>query len=158
MSSNKWQTSPTHWLDWTLWPLLRVVWEPFSHKRTHWWHWRTYTGQIEDPIVVQGHPNAIDRSSWWNNFYQTNFGWKNVIVVEPEGYRGLWHLGFSTRQDTGGVTQYCTVLFNGQEQVGPLVGPYDTIFFAFTSEEKPIKLINVQETTKFALSRRIPLI
>jgi hypothetical protein len=158
MFLNKWRTSPTHWLDWTLWPLLRLVWEPFSRKRTHWWQWRTYTGQIEYPLVVQGHPDETNRSSWWNNFYQTNFGWKYVVILRPEDYSGVWHIGFSAEQMNGRLTQYCTVLFNGQDQVAPLVGPFDTTFFAFTKEGKPIKLLKIKETTKSALPKSISLI
>ena len=154
----EWQTSPISWLDWALWPLLRVVWEPFSKKRTHWWHWLTYVGQIQDPIVVQGRPNEEDRSSPWQNFFQTNFGWKDVVVVKPVNYRGRWHIGFSTQQENGRVTQYCSVLFNEQEKVASLVGPTNTTFFAFTQKGMPIKLEVLQETTKDKLSAEIPII
>jgi hypothetical protein len=154
----EWQTSPTSWLDWTLWPLLRVVWEPFSKKRSHWWHWLTYARQIQDPVVVQGHPNAMDRSSPWQDFFQTNFGWKDVVVVKPVNYKGLWHIGFSNQQKNGKVTQYCSILFNEQEKVAPLVGPTDTTFFAFTPEWIPIKLEVLQETTKDELPAEIPII
>lgn len=127
-------------------------------KRTHWWHWLTYAGQIQDPVVVKGHPNEADRSSLWQDFFQTNFGWKDVAVVKPVNYRGLWHIGFSAQQENGRVTQYCSVLFNGQVKVAPIVGPTDTTFFAFTPEEMPIKLEVLQETTKDKLSADIPVI
>jgi hypothetical protein len=155
---DKWHTSPPSLYDWTLWPLLRVVWEPFSKKRSHWWHWRTYTGQIHNSVVAKGHPKAIDRSIAWENFYQTNFGWNDVVVLRPVDYNGLWHLGFSAKQDNGQLTQYCAIVFEGQKKIAALVGPYDITFFAVSPEGPSIKLEITQVTTKSELAEDIPLI
>ena len=152
------QTSPTSWLDWVLWPLLRAVWEPFSRKRSHWWHWLPYTGQMQGSLVVRGHPDTVDRSSTWQDFYQTNFGWQHVVVVKPADYQGRWHIGFSARQENGRVTQYCSILINGQEKVASLIGPTDTTLFAFTARGMPINLQVLQETTKDKLPTEIVLI
>jgi hypothetical protein len=107
---------------------------------------------------VQGHPNEVDRSSPWQNFFQTNFGWKDVVVVKPINYSGLWHIGYSAQQESGKLTQYCSILFNGQEKVAGLVGPTDTTFFAFTPEGRPIKLEVLLETAKDKLSKEIPMV
>lgn len=155
---DKLQTSPTSVYDWTLWPLLRVVWEPFSKKRSHWWHWRTYTSQIHDPVVAKGHPKRVDRSSFWENFYQTNLGWSDAVVLRPANYNGFWHLGFSAMQNNGTVTKLCTIFFKGQKKIAALVGPYDTTFFALSLEGTPITLEIIQLTTKSELPEAIPLI
>jgi len=117
-----------------------------------------YTDQIRDSVVAKGNPKAADKSSNWANFYQSNFGWNDVVVLRPVDHNGLWHLGYSVKQDSGQVTQYCTIVFKGHRKIAALVGPHDTTFFAVSLEGTSIKLEIIQVTTKSELAEDIPLI
>ena len=83
------KTNPWHWLDWIVWPLLKIFWEPFSLKKSHWWHWRKMepcdllNASLGDLKTATAHADRLAKpaESLWDNFYQRNFGWKKVAIL-----------------------------------------------------------------------------
>lgn len=134
--------------DYTLWPLLKIFWEPFSKKRSHFWHWQVYNGPIDlNPskgycAVVEKDPLVKNRRSFWANLWQTNFGWKRVALLchtEPRPLR--FHLGFynSDKQQK----EICWLILTGYTAV--LKGNEDTIFFAVdadTLKQLPLDIVD----------------
>lgn len=154
----RYRTSPNHWLDQFLWPLLSPTWDRLTHKSSHFWHWRSYTGLIQLPLTIAGDPKAGDRSrGFFANIYYTDFGWQGVAVLQPTVYRGRYQIGYSANVGGKRITELCAVILKGPTAV--LKGPYTTQFFAIGYPSgDPIQLTVVEHTTKRKHNRDIPLI
>lgn len=138
------ETSPRHWMDVVFWPLLMAFWEPFTRKRSHWWHWKPYHGQlVHAKRIARDLDAAPRRGSWFSNFYQTNFGWRTAVILEPRHYCGKYHIGFQSNErklveddlimDSELHLEYCTVVLSGRSAA--LVGPDPVLFFAISYPE-----------------------
>ena len=153
-------TNPEHWLDAVLWPVLRLLWEPFFKKRSHFWHWRTYEKQYAYWITAKGDPSAKSRQSRLGQFWQTNFGWEKVVILQPKGNyaRYDYRIGFSSVESGQKVKQLCSIVLYGRCAV--LVGPDNVSFFAVKEycddSFIPLEVIDVAEKKK--LPRGITLI
>jgi hypothetical protein len=149
-------TKPAHWLDFTLWPLLVVTWDRLVKKTSHFWHYVEYRGQPVLTVSLPPDEQAGDRSKGlWSNLFQSDFGWKQVGILEPVNHTGTYQLGFIATEGGEFKKQLCTIILTGQ--VGLLRGPYATEFFAVDLQGKPVELRVVGLTTKKEL-RGIPLI
>ncbi len=154
----KYIASPETWEDKIIWPILRAVWEPFSKKKVHWWHWKNYKGDIGNAIKLDGDRNTSPRhASIWKNLYFTNFSWSRCAVLKPKNYTGLYKRGF--RAEEGGLikTELCNVLLSGTH-AGLVVGPSDTEFFALSYPDNALLELELLEiTNKHDLGKDIPL-
>jgi hypothetical protein len=141
--------------DFLLTPILRITIEPLSKKISHFWNWRPYNGNLR-AVYVPGNRIAKDRSTLWRRFWQSNFAWKTVIILEPENYTGEWHLGYSARGEGWAKKEWCTVILCGK--VAALVGPEDVSFFGIDNRKNPIQIRVVEWTIKEQLPDSIPLV
>lgn len=124
-------SNPRHWLDIVLWPILRVLWEPFSRKQSHWWHWRRVDNRVmiraHSSIVVPRHSTSREGRSFWGNFFQRNFGWKHVAILTPSNPKYRYRIGFYRRGHFH-ERQLCSIILRGPCAV--LIGDEDINFFA----------------------------
>jgi hypothetical protein len=122
--------SPYHWLDFTPLPiLLKIFWEPFSKKKSHWWHWRKFDqSKVRHELNVEGYSDAQPRDTVIQNLVQTNFKWQHVLILEPDtdGLNKYYQIGFL--EPKSGICQKCSLVLKGLTAV--LVGPNDVLFFA----------------------------
>ncbi len=135
------KTKPRHWLDLVFWPTLKLVWEPFSLKKSHWWHWLPYEGVLpnhEYCLTVGGDPKAKKADDFWPNFYERNFGWQKVALLHVYDDKGRlaedYHLGYSL----GAKKEICSLLLS--HGVGALLGPEPTTFFAIDQDGLPLQV------------------
>lgn len=142
-----WSTKPRHLLDFVLWPLLAIFWEPISKKHAHWWHWKDYAGKVTYTVTAPADPKAGDRSKGlWANLWYSNFGWNQVIVLEPMSHAGPYQIGFRSDEGQGVRTQLCSLLLRGKTAVQ--LGPVPTEFFAVDYQGRSVHLQVVAQTTK----------
>ncbi|MCR4279994.1 MAG: hypothetical protein NUV82_01045 [Candidatus Komeilibacteria bacterium] len=147
------KTKPIHWLDYFLWPVLRVFWVPFSKKRSHFWHWVDVNYYPKFYITANPDPAAKSRRhSLWENLIQTNFKWNKVVVVTPVRYSGQYRIGMIAE----GKRQICSVINQGK--VGLLIGPEAPHFFALNLKGDQIMLKIVGYSTKKSLPKGIKII
>ncbi|PIZ98718.1 MAG: hypothetical protein COX77_03585 [Candidatus Komeilibacteria bacterium CG_4_10_14_0_2_um_filter_37_10] len=118
--------------DWTLGLLMKIFWEPVSLKRSHFWHWHKQNSTFLDSdyayISVLPDPTVKDRGNWWQNFWQTNFGWQKVVVVATVDPNDYYQVAFSTAASNYQDVKLCSLVIRGR--VALLVGPTKTRFYA----------------------------
>ncbi len=147
------------WWDWTLGPVLKLLWNPISIKQSHFWNWEVYNDWIGQTLVVQKCDKAKNRNSFWGNLWQTNFGWKSIEFIRPVSF-GFnlnadeyilsfetedYHLGFYNKDKS--QNEICWLKLNGLTAV--LAGDKDTEFFALNAKTmKPMDLKSYGRTTK----------
>jgi hypothetical protein len=142
-------------LNWVLWPFLKVSWELVSKKRSHWWHWKSYKGEVDMSMCVldQFDSKAKPRTTPWSNLWQTNFGWKLCVVMEPHE-RIPFRIGFVTSDKT----ELCSVLVKNHLWVAALSGPDKCSFFALDERGKQIPLRFVKIAHKDWMPRKTLLL
>lgn len=151
------KTYPKHIFDYLLWPIIKLVWEPFSLKRSHWWHWKkflyTQRGRLITSKVI-GNKKAKNRDTFWSNLIQTNFGWNETAVIEPIAYTDKYQLGFFETDKYGKkFPQTCTLVLRGK--IAILRGPKDIEVYAFTyPEHRPLVVKVINELPKNTLSMK----
>ncbi|MFA6995432.1 MAG: hypothetical protein WC249_03445 [Patescibacteria group bacterium] len=140
--------------DRLLWPILKIFWEPFSKKRSHWWHWKTFWGgqSPERHVTVIG-KNVKNRDTFWTMLTQTNFVWKNVVILKPVGDEikdaHFYQVGYIENREKIEHIEICSILIPIGQAVGLLVGPNDITFFAINANNRQqISLKIINETTK----------
>lgn len=137
-------------------PLLAIFWEPFSKKISHSWNWKDSSAEVRFPVAVKGNKDAKPRGTFWRSLWQTNFGWKWAVILEPVDYTGDWHLGYYAQGPGWRAQQWCNVILRGK--AAALVGPDDVMFYGVTSDHHPIELRFVALLNKDALTPNIPLV
>ncbi len=156
----KLRTHPRHWLDFTLWPLLRLFWEPFSKKRSHFWHWQPFDRSAPENFRerVDRDGCARERAGLLANLFQTNFGWRSVAILCPAVRNGnAYQLGFISREGNAHKRELCAIVLDGP--CAALVGPHEVEFFAVAYPGgEPIPLELVRRTVKARLPEDIPLL
>ncbi len=141
-----------------------LVWwiaRKFTRKESMFWHWGPFPNKPPFTILIPGDPNAKLRKGWWQGIWQTNFGWKKVVVLEPmidkdTPYPKAYRIGFIS--DMEQRQQVCAVLLKGR--CACLIGPHATKFFAVVMNTQFLQLRVVPDsaTTKQELDRSITLI
>jgi hypothetical protein len=146
------------WQDKFLWPIIKIVWEPFSLKKVHWWHWQKFDGEIGPVIKVAGDKSSLERrANFFANLYYTNFSWSKCAVLSPMHFRGEYRRGFRAIEGGEIRTELCNVLLSGPH-AGLIVGPSDTEFFALSYPDNiPISLELIEITKKDKLLKNVPL-
>lgn len=122
------ETYPKHLFDYCLWPIIKILWEPISLKRSHWWHWKKISNKnlnLNKTINILGHKKSKNRNGYWNNFWQTNMGWKKSIVLDTVA-RTRYQIGYIDNEKT----EICSIILSGPTAV--LIGPKETQFFAIS--------------------------
>lgn len=152
-----WKTQPDQVLYSILWFLLKLLWEPFSLKRSHWWHWQKVNlGRDIKPLIVEGDKTSLDRNTAWRNFWQTNFGWQKVAVLEVANcvwcHEGQFYVPFQIGWgEVNGKSkkqlEICSIV-HLEPILGLLLGPSDVNFFAFDLEGRPVELRLLKVITK----------
>lgn len=154
------EAHPRHILDVVLWPILRVLWEPFSRKQSHFWHWKPFEGSIPEPFQEYVDPDKGARpvDGWWTEFWNTNFGWKKVVIFRPANPAKKYHLGFMRREGNGVARkEICTCVLDGA--CAAAVSPYNTKYFAVEYPHGPaIPLDLVRVTVRHMLEEDVPLL
>jgi len=147
------------WKDFIVWPFLRIFWEPFSGKRSHWWHWQMYFGVILPSFDIPRNPEAGERALWTfspSNLRQTNFEWKWTVVMQPVDYAGQYQVGFIAQEGAHYKQELCALVLEGMS--AGLIGPYDLTFFAVSYPEgTPIRIQVVNIVRKDELTKDITL-
>lgn len=146
-----WRTQPFHLFDVIFWWLIKLVWEPFSLKRSHWWHWQMrILPESASPLEVTGDELDIPRNTKWRVFFLTNFGWHKVALIAPveprmSPYQVGWNQACNPKFKENEF-EICTIaLCSG---ICLLVGPGKTNFFGFDMDGNPIELKVAWYTTK----------
>ena len=121
-------TYPKNWKDKWVWPLIKIVWEPFMLKHSHWWHWLPYKDSVLQSITVQGNPKFKSRTTLWDEFFQTNIAWHKAVLLQPKDYMGLYRLGFRSVSEQ--KNEICSILLKGK--AAALVGSQNLEFFAIS--------------------------
>jgi hypothetical protein len=150
-------TSPKHILDFILWPILKLLWEPFSIKQSHFWHWMNYSNAVQYKTLIPTDPQAIPRNSLWKLFIYTNISWEKCVILKPKNFNTntRYQVGFINGREN--KKQLCSIILN--TEVAVLCGPYPTHFFAIDYNAKQvIELEILKETKKNILEQNIPLI
>jgi len=171
-----WRTKPIHVFNFILWWLIKLVWEPFSLKRSHWWHWQIKPlPEGSKPIVVKGDSNEKERATKWLNFSLTNFGWQKVVLlgtykvvssdkaVNQQGDKMCYfditcksyQIGWNQKSNSkfkANEFEVCTIVQNGI--IGLLVGPGETNFYAHDLSGAPLDLSVYAFTTKSEAVRK----
>ncbi|MFA5155627.1 MAG: hypothetical protein WC453_04305 [Patescibacteria group bacterium] len=135
------ETQPSHWLDTIFWPLLRFFWEPFSVKHSHWWHWLSYQEPLpdnEDCLIIAANPAARRANKFWPNFYERNFGWQQVALLNVYDDTGQPARNYRAGYSCGAKKEICSILLS--RGVGVLIGPEDTLFFAVSQDGRPLRV------------------
>ncbi len=147
---------PLHWL--LLLAPIKLIWEMFSLKRSHFFTWLKGTLKkidiIKNPLLlVSNDPLLEPNPSSLQAFIGLNWTWRKTTILKPLNYQGEYQIGF-IRWDN--VLVFCTVIIpNGS--IAVIQGPNANKFFAFSyskdkSQRKPIKLKKVAENIdKWAL-------
>lgn len=139
-----WQPRPTlprHVLDFLFWPLLRPIWEKLlgSRKNSHFWHWRNFSTLIAYPLnEVPPDTTACSRKNVWANFWESNFHWKECVILAPANNSGPFQMGYEAREGRTNLRKLCTIVLDGP--FAALRGPDPTIFFAVTLDGAPVRL------------------
>jgi len=152
------KTFPRQFEDILFWPIIRTVWEPFSFKRSHWWHWLNYDREpkylLEIPINNQA---ATRHEGIKNNLIQTNFNWNQAAILKPKDYEGEYRCGFVGQEGHISKNQVCALILQGP--VAVLLSPYQIKFFAESFPDKnPIELELFEVKSKYLLPKDVPLI
>ena len=149
------------WWNYTLWPVLKILLEPIGKKSSHFWHWQPYFGPTFTGLSITGDHTAKDRKTWWRNFSQSNFGWKEIFYVEPElfeghsAFDGEYHVGFHNQDKN--QNEICWLKLKGR--VALLRGNQMTEYFAVSADgHKPLLLKLVGMGRKSNLEQGIVLI
>jgi len=146
-----WWTRPVHLFDFILWWIIKLLWEPFSLKRSHWWHWviKPLPPNCR-PLTVNGGGDDLERNTKWRNFWLTNFGWRKVVLITPciineNGfmfwYNGYYQIGWNQSDNPkfkANEFERCAIIQQGI--IGLLVGPGAVNFFAHDLSGNPLKL------------------
>lgn len=99
----------TGW-DVLFWPVLRLVWEPFSRKNSHFWQWEHYNPpSFVKPHFLQPESGAIARTDLWSNLYQTNFIWQKVAIITPDNKETPFRVGYVNGSGQEGG-RLCTIV------------------------------------------------
>jgi hypothetical protein len=159
----RFSTRPRHILDVLLWPIVRIVWERLlgSRKISHFWMWRSYTGPMPGSYVEPREDSAADPiTGWFTNFYNVNFGWQKVAVLEAREPQPL-QIGIvsSVKRRYKGPNLWCTLIIEPGQQFAVLIGPERTKFFAqkpVSGEFVPLKIVGY--TRRLYLHPQIPLL
>ncbi len=124
---------PRHLLDWLFWSILQKTWEKWFKKNSHWWHWRTFSGEVQSPIEILG-----DNSATTSVALGTNFRWQRTatLALVPEQAHYQYRIGF--RDEKLGLCQLCSVVVSGEVNV--LRGPRTVEFFAVDKYGYPLRL------------------
>ncbi|MFA5023548.1 MAG: hypothetical protein WC523_01135 [Patescibacteria group bacterium] len=146
------KTKPKHVLDWTLWPILKIFFKPFSKKSSYAWQWLDYSAKrqaILDAnlfIKLDADPLAQPVKTIWSNFYQRNFGWKRVVRVVAYKNHSLWAKEFQIGYISGEDCKLCSLILTGI--TGVLIGDQTVIFFAVDLQGKILSIKNCGLTDK----------
>lgn len=153
---------PEHALDRLLAPPLRVLWEPFSRKNSHFWNYFDCEWPIleHEPLEVMPDENARERYvNRWSMFWATNFADPKVVVIEPVDHSERYQIGYFSQvghlQKT--VIQRCSVILSGQ--FGLLLTNRTVYVWAESFEDKrQIRLQTNDLATRKTLHPHIPLL
>ena len=135
---------------WTLGLILKVVWEPISLKRSHFWNWsvfdnakniiNTKTGYVTGREIRSG-----SRNTRWSMLWQTNFGWQSIVVVYPKN-ASCYRILFSSKSSDFKRLEICDLLVDGY--IGLLIGPDETRFYALDENGRQVPLQMFVKTSK----------
>jgi len=130
-------------------PLIMLLWEPFSKKRSHWWNWSKYNNEIGKGVLVKAEKNNHPLTNVWHLIVELNFRWKKLVIFEPENYKGEYQIVYGNNEK-----EICSVILKGK--VACLVPSSDTVFTAMkypNGEELQLKIIGY--TDKYNLEKDI---
>ncbi len=151
-------TSPKHWLDMVLWPVLKLVWEPLSRKNSHFWHWQATSYRPEMCLTIPGDRRAKERHrNILQQLLKTNFGWQHALILRPKNYTGSYQVGFMSVEGGRQVKQLCSVIIDRSCAV--LRSPYVADYFAVSYPSgQPVLLEKMNEVPKHQLDKQMLLL
>ena len=136
-----WQMSilpPIYWL--LLLIPIKLFWEPFSLKRSHWFTWlkrkERHGIRYKDInnnllITVSNDPSLSISRFPIENFIGLNWTWRMTTILRPVSHKEKYQIGF-IRQD--GIIVFCSVVIpNGP--IAVIQSPVVNKFFAFSCEK-----------------------
>ncbi len=142
------ETYPKHIFDNVFWPVLQVIWEPFSKKRSHWWHWQEtplLPNLLDAGLIVPGYSGSKIRKNFLSNLWQTNFGWKGVAIISPTDYQGKYRVGYREFSESGCRSEVCSIVLS--DKVAVLRGPKNVVYFALSYPDNQILSLSLSICT-----------
>ncbi len=93
-------------------------------------------------VLVNGNPKSKAARSGMSLFWQINFGWRWLAILEPAGGAGPKRIGFV---DGNGKRHICTVETRRHRYFGMMVGGEPCTFFALDEdgEQVPLRLVKI---------------
>lgn len=155
---------PLPLMFWSLALALEFALKVLTKRQSRFWHWGPLCEYIPDEapfgmVSIGGDSDAKPRTGKWSSFWQTNFGWKKVVILRPQTWMGLYHIGFMTVENGVPKIECCELLIEGA--VACLVGPSDVDFFAVIKSNGGYDFVDLELigiTTKSRLPATVPLV
>jgi hypothetical protein len=143
-----------------LFPIIKIIWEPISKKRSHWLHWKNINMglYLDDTVSVFPDLKAQPRQNAWSMFWQTNFFWKKVAIVKPTDdchTLNKYRIGIMCEYNEN--VQICTIPISKDNSVALLVGDKPLIAFALDHDGNQIPLKLVKISDKYHLPKGVKL-
>lgn len=132
------KTEPKHFLDLTLGLILKIFLEPFSRKKSHFWHWRDYSAYRQD----------ILNSGKFLSFPADHKAGKKtlirlVAIRTPSAY---WAKDYRVGYICGERCKLCSLILN--EPVCLLLSDQEIKFFAVDLKGQLFNLRNHGKTSR----------
>lgn len=158
------KTYPLDVYDVTLRPLLWLIWESWSKKRSHFWMWKPVSLRRHHDHLVTPEPDETAEAihNWWSNFRLTNWGWQKTTILRVNVPAGkTFQIGFVGETDRSGKGSelFCTMEFSHDQLVAVLLGPERASFFAWETLSRcpqPIEVVGY--ATRHTLPKNVVLI
>ena len=144
------KTTKFHIEDYLFLPLIKLFWEPFSGKRSHWWNWSNTKNTFSKSVHIEGEKSLHPLNNLWNVLVELNFRWNKLVILQPVNYRGEYQLAYSNSK----YKEICSIVL--EDQVACLINHEDTKYSGFSYPKgKEIQLRIVGYTYKKKLQKDI---
>lgn len=125
------KTKPFNILNYILWPIIQLLWESFSIKHAHFWHWMKYEKQISKFAVInRENVNEKEIKNRWDVFFQLNLKWNSCVILKPKESIEEFRVGYNYNNKQ----ELSSIILRPNETFGMLIGPGESKFFALSLE------------------------
>lgn len=141
------RTKPKHFLDWLLWPILIVAFEPITKIRSHFWQWIDYSERREEILRAQLLTVKTSGTKPFVNRY-------DIIRLVPVKSYSLTHyienyqIGYLTKN---GEVKLCALILNGVTSV--IINDDAELYFAIDSHGC-LQLLKLVGWSYFGIEKR----
>jgi len=141
------EIKPKHFLDWLLWPILAVAFEPATKIRSHFWQWIDYSQRSEE--IFRARPLTVKTIG-----AKLSVGHYDVVRLVPVKSCALTHyidnyqIGYLSKK---GEAKLCTLILNGVTSV--IINDEAESYFAIDSKGY-LQLLKIVSWSHLEVERR----